>query len=64
MKYYVCGCKDRHETDGSASFQVPIGQRSRLSYQTNGFRGIKREETDSVEIKNAKNNRRGSLLKW
>ena len=46
MKYYVCGCKDRHETGGSASFQASIGQRSRLSYQTNGFRGIKREGTD------------------
>ena len=34
MKYYVCGCKDKHETGGS---QAAIGRRSRLSYQTNGF---------------------------
>ena len=46
MKYYVCGCKDRHEAGGSASFQSPIGQRSRLSYQTNGFQGMKCEELD------------------
>lgn len=38
MKYYVCGCKDKHETGGSTSFQAAIGgRRSRLSYQTNGF---------------------------
>lgn len=48
MKYYVCGCKDRDETRGSASFEASIGRRSRLSYQTNGFRGIKREVSDQV----------------
>ena len=37
MKYYVCGCKDKHDTGGYTSFQAAIGRRSRLSYQTNGF---------------------------